>query len=573
LSGTFAPNHPDELRNALRLLGIEVDTDDAFMRAVRHYVLHRRLSDLAGMPAIARQVVPVITPPGTAFTHTDLVAHVGPHATDLQFTSASYGLSPGVQLDIRDKQHTVVRVEKPRPGMSTHVIVAPAVADNTTEPIHVRRRINMSHDTRFTLYPLNAQFRAPFVARAIADMLAREPKPTLVFIRHEVTRVAIERALHDRNLRTVAVHGDMDAARRLNNTHAFQNGDVDTAILSFEVAGVGINLQRAARVVIAELPWNVAAIEQAEHRAWRIGRTDPVDVKYMLCNVGLDAYLFSLIMLKIRALSVGIEPLQLPRALEVSLEEARRHGLVPEIDAVDDEDARAATRVISRYDEEKRAQTNADRSSSSSSSSSTTAADTQRATFPARRKPPTTPTIWLINVHQKRAEFRAKYARAFDESVDEYKEREELYLQRWNDYEIDLELWWDDFAPPPAAVMDKYNVDVMKRFRTFVDEQRKRGRTAASTERRTVSSKRPSSVSEGARHRVRVDDLEQRLRVVYGADHQAMDRDVARVMAVGVRRASAVRYLVDLRGDAARAIHAARIEVDTGALSDEDTLR
>jgi len=558
LSGTFAPNEPNELRAAFRLIDEFVDTEDDFRRAQQRSMIYRRLAMVVNMQPIVRetQVVHMEQP----FTALEINAQARSHNTkcisvkrhregaaagaagadysptnvsDLVFSSASTGLTVGARLDVElagaagaaslaTSAHRIVDVCKLRKDAAerARVVVQPAFPFSTRTGVDVvvRRRITDSDyrgagagasttETRFTLYPINAEFRKRAVAQAIVDMIRSDPAPvpTLIFFHHVCLREEIERQLAAQTDRErfsyVPIHGDVSTAQRDQNRIAFQkNAEANIALLSFSVAGTGINLQRATRVIIAELPWNFAALEQAEHRAWRIGQERPVNVKYLLCDKGLDAYLFSLIMLKIRRVALGLPALPLPKELQVALQQAREHGLQLE-DPDADAEAEAAAAASSQFEQRKRlreqrqGQEHQRGEPQERKRSGAAASDLEKALKPARARPDgakarqRTRVVWLIDHAEYIRRFKEQNAQLTDETDGNYERRAEGYAKRWNDYEISRALWWDDYARTRAGRFmlarrrnDPYDHDVIDDFEAFVRAKELGGDTAGASE-------------------------------------------------------------------------------------------
>ena len=83
---------------------------------------------------------------------------------------------------------------------------------------------------------------------------------------------------------------------RQRNVDAFTNDpDVAIAVCSLTAAGVGLNLQVASNVVLAELSWTDAEQTQAIDRVHRIGQTEPVTAWRIIAAQTVDARIAGLI--------------------------------------------------------------------------------------------------------------------------------------------------------------------------------------------------------------------------------------------------------------------------------------
>ena len=99
-----------------------------------------------------------------------------------------------------------------------------------------------------------------------------------------------------RELRTVSLRGDQTAPQRQAAIDAFNNDpEVAVAVCSLTAAGVGVNLQAASNVVLAELSWTAAEQTQAIDRVHRIGQDEPVTAWRIIAAHTIDARIAELI--------------------------------------------------------------------------------------------------------------------------------------------------------------------------------------------------------------------------------------------------------------------------------------
>src|SRR6186997_742517 len=105
-----------------------------------------------------------------------------------------------------------------------------------------------------------------------------------------------EAAFASRELRTVSLRGDQTALQRQAAIDAFNNDpEVHVAVCSLTAAGVGLNLQAASDVVLAELSWTAAEQTQAIDRVHRIGQEEPVTAWRIVAAQTIDARIAELI--------------------------------------------------------------------------------------------------------------------------------------------------------------------------------------------------------------------------------------------------------------------------------------
>ena len=99
-----------------------------------------------------------------------------------------------------------------------------------------------------------------------------------------------------RGLKTVSLRGDQTAQARQAAIDAFNTDpEVSVAVCSLTAAGVGVNLQAASNVVLAELSWTAAEQTQAIDRVHRIGQEEPVTAWRIIAAHTIDAKVAELI--------------------------------------------------------------------------------------------------------------------------------------------------------------------------------------------------------------------------------------------------------------------------------------
>jgi hypothetical protein len=98
--------------------------------------------------------------------------------------------------------------------------------------------------------------------------LARSAGKVVFFAKHVDVMDAAEALFDKKGVRYSSIRGDQTRTARHANIDAFVNDpDVAIAVCSLSTAGVGINLQVASNVVLAELSWTDAEQTQAIDRS------------------------------------------------------------------------------------------------------------------------------------------------------------------------------------------------------------------------------------------------------------------------------------------------------------------
>jgi hypothetical protein len=194
-----------------------------------------------------------------------------------------------------------------------------------------------SGENVFTMMRRIGQAKAELAADYAAQ-LARSAGKVVFFAKHIDVMDAAEETFARQGVRFSSIRGDQTPRARQANIDAFVNDpDVAVAVCSLTAAGVGLNLQVASNIVLAELSWTDAEQTQAIDRSHRIGQTEPVTAWRIIAAQTIDARIAELIGSKAglaaRALDGSDEEVSSPadmqlEALAALLTDALRAGLV-----------------------------------------------------------------------------------------------------------------------------------------------------------------------------------------------------------------------------------------------------
>ncbi|RZT59172.1 helicase-like protein [Microcella alkaliphila] len=180
-------------------------------------------------------------------------------------------------------------------------------------------RQSSTGDNVFTMVRQIGTAKAVLAADYTAQ-LARNVGKVVFFAKHIDVMDAAEQHFAQAGLRSVSVRGDQSSKARQEAIDAFTNDeDVSVIVCSLTAAGVGLNLQAASNVVLAELSWTSAEQTQAIDRVHRIGQEMPVTAWRILAAQTIDARIADLIDAK-----AGLAA----RALDGSDEEVAAEGTV-----------------------------------------------------------------------------------------------------------------------------------------------------------------------------------------------------------------------------------------------------
>ena len=147
----------------------------------------------------------------------------------------------------------------------------------------------------FTMMRRIGQAKAELAAD-YATQLARSAGKVVFFAKHIDVMDAAEETFARQGVRYSSIRGDQTPTVRQANVDAFvSDPDVAVAVCSLTAAGVGLNLQVASNIVLAELSWTDAEQTQAIDRSHRIGQAEPVTAWRIIAAQTIDARIAELI--------------------------------------------------------------------------------------------------------------------------------------------------------------------------------------------------------------------------------------------------------------------------------------
>jgi superfamily II DNA or RNA helicase len=150
----------------------------------------------------------------------------------------------------------------------------------------------------FSMMRRIGQAKAELAADYTAQ-LSRSADKVVFFAKHIDVMDTAEQLFAKRDIGYTSIRGDQTTRVRQKNIDAFVNDDdVHVIVCSLTAAGVGINLQVASNVVLAELSWTSAEQTQAIDRVHRIGQDQPVTAWRMIATQTIDARIAELISTK-----------------------------------------------------------------------------------------------------------------------------------------------------------------------------------------------------------------------------------------------------------------------------------
>ncbi len=165
------------------------------------------------------------------------------------------------------------------------------VAQNELE----ESKAQSSGDNVFTMVRRIGQAKS-LLAADYTVQLQRSVGKVVFFAKHIDVMDAAEAHFAASGVRTVSIRGDQTTAARQEAIDSFNNdASVGVAVCSLTAAGVGLNMQAASNVVLAELSWTAAEQTQAIDRVHRIGQDEPVTAWRIIAAHTIDTKIAELI--------------------------------------------------------------------------------------------------------------------------------------------------------------------------------------------------------------------------------------------------------------------------------------
>ncbi|WP_210767747.1 DEAD/DEAH box helicase [Cellulomonas humilata] len=147
----------------------------------------------------------------------------------------------------------------------------------------------------FTMVRRIGQAKAGLAADYAAQ-LVRNVGKVVFFAKHVDVMDQAEQTFADRGIKYASIRGDQTTRTRNKNIAAFTDDpEVQIVVCSLMAAGVGLNLQVASNLVLAELSWTAAEQTQAIDRIHRIGQDEPVTAWRIIAAQTIDAKIAELI--------------------------------------------------------------------------------------------------------------------------------------------------------------------------------------------------------------------------------------------------------------------------------------
>jgi SNF2 family DNA or RNA helicase len=116
----------------------------------------------------------------------------------------------------------------------------------------------------------SAASKAVFTSNYVSEAIDSGEGPIVVFSDHRKPIDIMELELS--NLRVRKITGEVPPTKRQEIVDMFNNNQLDVLLCTYGAASVGINLTASNLMVMNDLPWEVASLEQAKKRSHRLGQ-------------------------------------------------------------------------------------------------------------------------------------------------------------------------------------------------------------------------------------------------------------------------------------------------------------
>lgn len=125
--------------------------------------------------------------------------------------------------------------------------------------------------TDITVKVQSATAKSVFTANYVSECIDAGEGPIVVFSDHRKPIEIMELELS--KLRVRSITGETPILKRSEFVDMFNNKQLDVLLCTFGAASTGINLTASNLMLINDLPWEVASLEQAKKRSHRLGQT------------------------------------------------------------------------------------------------------------------------------------------------------------------------------------------------------------------------------------------------------------------------------------------------------------
>jgi SWI/SNF-related matrix-associated actin-dependent regulator 1 of chromatin subfamily A len=140
---------------------------------------------------------------------------------------------------------------------------------------------------------------------SFVQTIVDEGEKVIVFAHHREVTEGIYK--HFKPYSRIAIGGDDPKTRQQGIDDFQKDPEVKVWVGSFLAAGTAINLTAAHTIVMAELMYDPASMDQAEDRGHRIGQTNAVQIYYMVLEKSIDSRIAELLVSKMDMITEALD--------------------------------------------------------------------------------------------------------------------------------------------------------------------------------------------------------------------------------------------------------------------------
>jgi SWI/SNF-related matrix-associated actin-dependent regulator of chromatin subfamily A-like protein 1 len=156
----------------------------------------------------------------------------------------------------------------------------------------IRKKINAQVIVQMKmLIQISAKGKIEAAKEHIDEIIASGQK-IVIFCMHQIVVDLLKKEYP----KAVTVTGKDNSIEKQRSVDGFQNNPgIDIIIVNYKAGGVGITLTAASELLLIELPWTQADIEQAVARCHRMGQQNSVRATVLIGEHTLDQHIYDLI--------------------------------------------------------------------------------------------------------------------------------------------------------------------------------------------------------------------------------------------------------------------------------------
>jgi SWI/SNF-related matrix-associated actin-dependent regulator 1 of chromatin subfamily A len=143
---------------------------------------------------------------------------------------------------------------------------------------------------------------------AVVEYLLPQNEKVVMFARHRDVVAAYVNRLQKAGRGVVFLTGDNSRKAQKLVERFTRDSKIQFFVANMHVGGQGLNLQVANHVVLAELDWSPAVMEQCEDRCHRMGQTRPVKIVYFVLQHSIEEVMVGSMSRKVRMMRVALNP-------------------------------------------------------------------------------------------------------------------------------------------------------------------------------------------------------------------------------------------------------------------------